>query len=123
MLQTPSGAVWHGSPARELDSELGEGRRAVAVFRPTAVAVFREPPHGSPRNIVELTVAELDTRGPAVLVRGAEQPGGAPGLAAEVTVDAAAELRLTPGDRVWFSVKAREVVLYPALQGQTGKSS
>ncbi|WP_175284581.1 TOBE domain-containing protein, partial [Mycobacterium avium] len=50
----------------------------------------------------------------AVLVRGAQQPDGAPGLAAEITVDAASELRLTPGDRVWFSVKAHEVVLYPA---------
>ena len=28
-----------------------------------------------------------------------EQPDGAPGLAAEITVDAASELRLTPGDR------------------------
>jgi molybdate transport system ATP-binding protein len=58
-------------------------------------------------------VAALDTRGSAVLVRGQEQPDGAPGLAAEITVDAAAELRLTPGDRVWFTVKALEVSLYP----------
>ncbi|WP_460009609.1 TOBE domain-containing protein, partial [Mycobacterium avium] len=80
----------------------------------TAVAVYREQPHGSPRNTVEVTVAEMDVRGAAVLVRGAQQPDGAPGLAAEITVDAASELRLTPGDRVWFSVKAHEVVLYPA---------
>jgi molybdate transport system ATP-binding protein len=85
------------------------------VFAPTAVAVYRDPPHGSPRNTVELTVAELDTHGTAVLVRGQEQSDGAPGLAAEITVDAAAELRLTRGDRVWFSVKALEVALYPAL--------
>jgi molybdate transport system ATP-binding protein len=122
-LATPSGAVWHGSAAQTAEEALPEGRDAVAVFPPTAVAVFREPPHGSPRNTVELTVAELDTRGPAVLVRGPEQPDGAPGLAAEVTVDAAAELRLAPGDRVWFSVKAREVALYPSLQRQTGKTS
>jgi molybdate transport system ATP-binding protein len=48
------------------------------------------------------------------LVRGDEQPDGAPGLAAEITVDAATELRLTAGERVWFSVKAQEVSLYPA---------
>ncbi|WP_038869608.1 TOBE domain-containing protein, partial [Mycobacterium avium] len=83
-------------------------------FPPTAGAVYREQPHGSPRNTVEVTVAEMDVRGAAVLVRGAQQPDGAPGLAAEITVDAASELRLTPGDRVWFSVKAHEVVLYPA---------
>ncbi len=67
------------------------------MFAPTAVAVYRDRPHGSPRNTVEVTVAELDTRGPDVQVRGQEQPDGAPGLAADVTVDAAAELRLRPG--------------------------
>ncbi len=118
-LHDRSGAHWHGSPAQELDKALTEGQDAIAVFPPTAVAVYRDPPHGSPRNTVELTVAELDTRGPAVLVRGPEQPDGAPGLAAEITVDAAAELRLTPGERVWFSVKALEVALYPALQRGT----
>src|SRR5271166_159108 len=116
MLHARSGAHWHGTPAQELGQELAKGQDAIAVFAPTAVAVYRDPPHGSPRNTVEVTVAELDTRGPAVLVRGPEQPDGAPGLAAEITVDAAAELRLTPGDRVWFSVKALEVALYPAPQ-------
>lgn len=111
-LHSRSGAHWYGIPAEELAS----GQDAVAVFAPAAVAVYRDPPHGSPRNTVELTVAELGTRGPAVLVRGQEQPDGAPGLAAQVTVDAAAELRLTPGERVWFSVKAQEVALYPAAQ-------
>jgi molybdate transport system ATP-binding protein len=113
-LHARSGACWHGTPAQDLGKDLAKGQEAIAVFAPTAVAVYRDPPHGSPRNTVEVTVAELDIRGPAVLVRGAEQPDGAPGLAAEITVDAAAELRLTPGERVWFSVKALEVALYPA---------
>ncbi|WP_454560950.1 sulfate/molybdate ABC transporter ATP-binding protein [Mycobacterium haemophilum] len=115
-LLTRSGAGWHGTPAQDLGNELATGQDAIAVFAPTAVAVYRDPPHGSPRNTVELTVAELDARGAAVLVRGPEQPDGAPGLAAEITVDAATELRLMPGDRVWFSIKAHEVALYPALQ-------
>jgi molybdate transport system ATP-binding protein len=110
-LYDRSGARWYASPARELDAQLAN---AVAVFPPTAVAVYRERPHGSPRNTVEVTVAELDAHGSAVLVRGREQPDGAPGLAAEITVDAATELRLTPGERVWFAVKAHEVTLYPA---------
>jgi len=95
------------------------GQDAIAVFPPTAVAVYRDPPHGSPRNCVDVTVAELDIRGSAVMVRGQEQPDGAPGLAAEITVDAAAELQLTPGDRVCFSVKALEVALYPAAPRHT----
>ena len=115
-LHARSGVHWYGTPAQELGEALTEGQGAVAVFAPTAVAVYRDAPHGSPRNTVEQTVAELDTRGRAVVVRGPEQPDGAPGLAAEITVDAAADLRLTPGERVWFSVKALEVALYPALQ-------
>src|SRR5271166_1393633 len=113
MLHARSGAHWHGTPAQELGQELAKGQDAIAVFAPTAVAVYRDAPHGSPRNTVEQTVAELDARGAAVLVRGAEQPDGAPGLAAEITVDAAAELRLAPGERVWFSIKTLEVALYP----------
>lgn len=84
------------------------------MFAPVSVAVYSEPPHGSPRNTVEVTVAELDTRGAAVLVRAGDQADGAPGLAASITVEAAAELQLTPGNRVWFSVKAAEVSLHPA---------
>ncbi|OMC07731.1 sulfate/molybdate ABC transporter ATP-binding protein [Mycobacterium sp. SP-6446] len=111
-LRARSGDHWHGIPAHA----LGVGRDAIAVFPPTAVAVYRDRPHGSPRNCIELTVAELGVRGSAVLVRAGEQADGAPGLAAEITVDAASELRLAPGQRVWFSVKAHEVALYPAAQ-------
>ncbi|BBZ13733.1 sulfate/molybdate ABC transporter ATP-binding protein [Mycobacterium branderi] len=109
-LADRSGNRWHGTAV----DELAAGQDAVAVFTPAAVAVYRDPPHGSPRNTVEQTVAELDTRGPAVRVRAADQPDGAPGLAADVTAEAAAELRLTPGQSVWFSVKAQEVALYTA---------
>ncbi|KAA1251893.1 sulfate/molybdate ABC transporter ATP-binding protein [Mycobacterium simiae] len=109
-LQTPSGAHWYGKPTGDLSC----GQDAIAVFPPTVVAVHQERPHGSPRNTVEVTVSELQTRGPAVLVRGPDQPDGAPGLAANITIDAAAELKLTPGTSVWYSIKAHEVALYPA---------
>ena len=62
-------------------------------------------------------MAELDSRGPDVQVRG-RPARRRPGLAALVTVEAAAELRLTPGSRVWFSVKALEVALHPAPRYQ-----
>jgi molybdate transport system ATP-binding protein len=119
-LHARSGVHLYGNPNPLPGSEFGklsDGQKAIAVFPPTAVAVYQDIPHGSPRNIVEVTVAELDARGSAMLVRGQEQPDGAPGLAAEITVDAAAELRLTPGERVWFSVKAHEVTLCPAPDG------
>ena len=108
-LTTSWGAVWHGSA----DSPVTPGLPAVALFHPAAVAVYRERPHGSPRNTVEIVVAELDSRGPAIRVRAQDQPDGAPGLAADITADAAAELRLAPGDRVLFAVKAQEVALHP----------
>ncbi|MGZ4584461.1 MAG: sulfate/molybdate ABC transporter ATP-binding protein [Mycobacterium sp.] len=109
-LRTGAGSRWHAAPGGQFTA----GEHAVAVFSPAAVAVYREEPHGSPRNTVAVTVAELDIRGSAVLVRASEQPGGAPGLTAEITVDAARELRITPGERVWFSIKAHEVAMYPA---------
>ena len=87
---------------------------AVALFNPAAVAVYRDKPHGSPRNTVEVTVAELDSRGAVIRVRADEQPDGAPGLAADITAESAAELRLAPGDRVYFSVKAQEVTVHPS---------
>ncbi len=109
MLTTAWGSAWHGSPG----ADLVAGGQAVAVFTPAAVAVYREKPHGSPRNTVEVIVAEIDSRGPAIRVRSDEQPDGAPGLAADITAVSAADLRLAPGDRVYFSVKAQEVTVHP----------
>ena len=111
VLRTALGATWHGVAA----PDLVVGQPAVAVFAPTAVAVYRDRPHGSPRNTVEVVVAELDSRGPALRVRGDEQPDGAPGLAADITAESATELRVTPGERVYFSVKAQEITLHPVL--------
>ena len=112
-LRTEWGARWHGTPAEEAPPQPGQ--RAIAVFAPATVAVYREPPHGSPRNTVEVTVAVVDRGGPSIRVRADEQPDGAPGLAADVTVEAAAELRLAPGEGVYFSVKAQEVTLHPGV--------
>lgn len=108
VLTTEWGTAWHGTPA----ADLVEGQAAVAVFPPAAVAVYRDKPHGSPRNTIEVVVAELDSRGSALRVRADEQPDGAPGLAADITAESAAELRVTPGERVYFTVKAQEVAVH-----------
>jgi molybdate transport system ATP-binding protein len=107
-LTTEWGTTWHGNPA----PDVVVGESAVALFNPAAVAVYRDKPHGSPRNTVEVTVAELDGRGAVIRVRADEQPDGAPGLSADITAESAADLRLAPGDRVYFSVKAQEVALH-----------
>jgi molybdate transport system ATP-binding protein len=81
------------------------GNDVVAVFRPSAVSVFRTAPGGSPRNSLPVTVTDLEPHGDQVRVRAGD-------LAAEVTVLAAAELDLAPGTRVVFAVKASEVAIY-----------
>ncbi|MCH9667401.1 MAG: ATP-binding cassette domain-containing protein [Actinomycetia bacterium] len=95
--------------------DFGPGTAGVALFRPGAVAVHVEPPHGSPRNVIPVTVAELDIHGNNVRVRGVDQPDGSTGLAADITAAAAADLELEPGTTVYFVVKAQEVELHPAL--------
>ena len=87
------------------EPEVGSGD-AVAVFSPSAVAVFPEPPGGSPRNVLEVTVTELEPLGDRVRVRTREQ------VSADVTPSAVADLALAPGQRVCFVVKASEVAVY-----------
>ncbi|WP_408896709.1 sulfate/molybdate ABC transporter ATP-binding protein [Nocardioides sp. R1-1] len=101
-VRRPDGLVLHGTSA---DPRPAEGTAAVAVFRPSAVAVHREPPGGSPRNALAVTVSELEPLGDLVRVR-------ADRLAADVTVTAVAELGLAPGAEVTFVVKASEVDVY-----------
>lgn len=95
--------------------DLEVGSAGVALFRPATVAVHLSAPHASPRNIFQVQIAELDIHGSTVRVRGAEQPDGGTGLAADITPAAAAELDLEVGQRVYFVMKTQEVQLHPAL--------
>ncbi|WP_293241261.1 ATP-binding cassette domain-containing protein [Mycolicibacterium sp.] len=106
--------VWHGSIDDGVAGALREGDPVAATFHPSAVAVYREKPHGSPRNTVEVVIAELDGRGPAIRVRADDQPDGSPGLSADITAESAADLRLSPGERIFFTVKSQEVSIHPA---------
>jgi molybdate transport system ATP-binding protein len=82
-----------------------EGGSAIAVFRPAAVSIFLEAPHGSPRNHLRAVVTEVHPHAGLVRVR-------AGALSADITPTAAAALALVPGDSVIFSVKATEVTVY-----------
>ncbi|BBZ34757.1 sulfate/molybdate ABC transporter ATP-binding protein [Mycolicibacterium confluentis] len=108
---------WGESISGVGDVTVGSG--AVALFRPAAVAVHLSPPQGSPRNVLPVTIAELDIHGGGVRIRGAEQPDGGVGLAADITAASAADLDLEPGQTVYFAVKAQEVQLHPALPAGT----
>jgi molybdate transport system ATP-binding protein len=87
-----------GEPPKPVDA-------VVAAFRPAAVAVYRQPPQGSPRNVFSVTISELEPLGDLVRVRAGD-------LSADVTVQSAAELDLLAGQDVTFSVKATEVAVY-----------
>lgn len=102
-LDTAVGVV-HGL----VDDDCAPGAAAVAVFPPSAVAVHTESSHGSPRNHIRVTVAELEARGATVVVRADN------GISAEITTAAAAELGIEPGVSVWFVVKATEVRIHSA---------
>ncbi|MFF7338091.1 ABC transporter permease [Streptomyces sp. NPDC008163] len=88
---------------------LPAGAPALAVIAPEAVSVHREKPAGSPRNVWPGTVREITAGGSRLRVL--VESDQAPDLVAEITPQAAAELSLADGARVWTSVKATEVTL------------
>ena len=106
-VRTPGGTDIAG----RTEVDVAVGSPAVATFEPRAVSVFLDPPHGSPRNAFAVTVAEIENRGSVVRVR-AEDDEGQPGLSADITTAAAAELDLVPGSTATFVVKATETLIY-----------
>ncbi|GGW03622.1 hypothetical protein GCM10010230_39450 [Streptomyces narbonensis] len=87
------------------------GTRALAIIAPEAVAVHREKPGGSPRNVWPGTVREITASGSRLRVLVTSDR--APDLVAEITPQAAAELGLADGVPVWTGVKATEVTVVP----------
>ena len=81
-----------------------------AAVHPTAVALYRDRPDGTPRNVWTGTIDGLDVHGDRVRVHvAAPLP-----IVAEVTPAAVAALDLGVGGDVHVSVKATEVSIYPA---------
>jgi molybdate transport system ATP-binding protein len=91
------------------DDEHHEGD-VFAVVHPRAVALHRQHPEGSPRNVWLGTADTIDASGDRVRIH----IGGPVPLVAEVTPAAVAALKLDDGGPVWASVKATEVSVYSA---------
>jgi molybdate transport system ATP-binding protein len=111
-LRAADGTLVSGAASEPLD----DGEPAVAVFAPRSVAVHRERPHGSPRNVLPVRLAAMERHGEVVRLRAAASergPAWVDGLAADVTPAAVAELGVEPGDELWFAVKATEVAVHP----------
>jgi molybdate transport system ATP-binding protein len=80
------------------------------AFPPSAVALFRTRPDGSPRNLWEATIGGIEPHGDQVRIL---LDGPVP-ASADITPAALAELGLADGDTVWSAVKATETHAYPA---------
>ena len=84
-----------------------------ACFSPAAVTLMLQEPTGSARNRWAGTVVSASPHGAAVRVH----VDATTGLLADVTPESAAALGLTPGRRVWATVKATEVQVYSTTGG------
>lgn len=106
--------TWTGDGVRLVDGSEVRGLAhdapavdgpAVATFRPSAVAIYRDAPAGSPRNTFPAVITELEPRGDLIRVRTDT-------LSADITPQSVAALDLVPGLPVTLSVKATEVAVY-----------
>jgi molybdate transport system ATP-binding protein len=93
--------------AGHLDDEAEPGQPGVAAFPPSAVSVFLDAAHGSPRNSFQVAITDLEPHGDQIRVRAGD-------LAADITPAASAELGLEPGRHAYFVVKATAVQVYAA---------
>ncbi|WP_310739644.1 ABC transporter ATP-binding protein [Microbispora sp. H10830] len=83
---------------------------AFVAFSPAAVALYRTRPDGSPRNLWLATIGGIERHGDNVRVH----LDGPITAFADITPAALADLQLSPGQRIWASVKATETHAYPA---------
>ncbi|MGW0802477.1 ABC transporter ATP-binding protein [Nonomuraea sp. NPDC002799] len=86
------------------------GGAAFVAFPPAAVALYRTRPDGSPRNLWQARIDGIERHGDNVRVH----LDGPIAAFADITPAAVADLDLTPGQRIWASVKATETHAYPA---------
>lgn len=82
----------------------------VATVHPRAIALFRQRPEGSPRNVWSAEIAVVEAAGDRMRV----QLAGPVPLVAEVTPAAVADLGLARGGAVWVALKATEIAIDPA---------
>ena len=111
------------TPDDGADSDAGGRRTAVllhaadtttsgpvlATIHPRAIALHRERPSGSPRNVWRTTAEAVEPLGDITRVL----LGTPLRLTADITPGAAHELLIRPGTSLWVSVKATEVELAP----------
>ncbi|MFD4031218.1 ABC transporter permease [Streptomyces sp. NPDC058637] len=108
-IATADGVQLVGGGVLVAADPLPPGTNTLAVIAPEAVAVHRDRPTGSPRNVWPGTVREITTSGSRLRVLTTSDH--TPDLVAEITPQAVAELGIAEGTPVWTSVKATEVTV------------
>ena len=96
-----------GTTTTRSDEALHPGAPGIALVPPDAVALYRQTPHGSPRNVLSGRVTGLERSGALVSVRLELEEGQR--LSAAVTAGAVAELGITEGREVCCVIKAVQV--------------
>ncbi len=80
------------------------------TIHPTAIALHRDEPHGSPRNTWSTTAAAVEPLGEITRVTlAAPVP-----LSVDITPGAATAMEIAVGSELWVSIKATEVLVNPA---------
>jgi molybdate transport system ATP-binding protein len=97
----------HAATLNVASAQTGD---VLVVVPPRAVALHRETPSGTPRNVWQGTIDSVEPLDNRVRVRVL---GPFP-IVAEVTRAAVQDLGLREGQPVWVSLKATEVEVYPA---------
>ena len=122
-LKLDEGQVVHGRPRNDgCDSCDGEGAGGsreslrlggpgIALVPPDAVALYREPPQGSPRNVLAGRVTGVDRAGALVSVE--VRLAGGQTIRAAVTAGAVAEMGIAVDQELWCAIKAVEVRIVP----------
>jgi molybdate transport system ATP-binding protein len=95
-----------GATVAVVDAPPGE---VMVRIHPTAIALHRTVPEGTPRNVWRLEVVDVNFEGERVRVRLT----GELTLVAEITRSAAAQLQIETKGSVWASTKATQVRTYP----------
>jgi molybdate transport system ATP-binding protein len=83
--------------------------RVLVTIHPRVIALHRQVPEGSPRNVWKSQVRFVERLGERVRV----QMGPPLSITAEVTRQAGDSLGLEPGVEVWVSIKATEITVEP----------
>jgi len=86
------------------------GTRMLVALSPTAISLHtHEPDPGSARNVWTGRIAGMELLTDRIRIA----VDGQPDALVDITAAAVAELALQPGQRVWLTAKATEVVAYP----------